>query len=128
MFKFLMAILLLLCMGMICNGETEKSSIYHLIMWHQEWCGPCKIAEKELKPLAIIKSVNFEEVDPDDLKTRDERLFYATEKITNYPTFVLYIELNIGKRTYLKEIGRQSGYYGKDSMLVRIKNWKDQFK
>lgn len=97
---------------------------YHLIKWTQEWCGPCQQARRDLKGDPRWEALNPEEVDPDELKTTDEKLFYETEKVTGVPTFVLYKEILINNRIYLREVGRVVGYDGKEKLLKKLEKFK----
>lgn len=98
-------------------------SKYHLIFYTASWCGPCQKAHGQLdKDVELNKMVVFESVDPDKLKTPEEKEFIQLEGIEEYPTFVLYKELKIGNRYYLKEIGRFSGYTNKGDFMNSLKN------
>ena len=90
-------------------------------MWHQEWCGPCKNAEVDIKQRRQeLNNIGFEEVDPDDLKTQDEQMFFKNEEIRVYPTFVIYARFSLGQHLILKELGRFEGYNDFEEFKTRV--------
>lgn len=133
MIKYLAAVLIFIFtfnINFSFSQTTSESDRYHLIKWTQEWCGPCKTAHSELSGDPRYAALNPEDVDPDNLKTQDEKIFFQTEKINSYPTFVLYRKMELNGRTYLREIGRVWGYNnknGKETFFRQIKDIKSQY-
>lgn len=97
---------------------------YSLIMYTQEWCGPCKNAKAAIaKNPGVLErlSVDFEQIDPDDLRTEQEKDFYRSEGGTSFPTFVLYRQFEINNNIFLKELGRWEGFNNFSSFINKIK-------
>jgi len=116
MFKWLVAGLLVLLMtGSCAAGEI------HIIFWTIENCGPCHKAHNELESDDTYNSWNPETVDPDKLKTPDEKEFFKYMKVKSFPTFIIYKELTINGATYIVEMGRLEGYTTKESFLNNVK-------
>ena len=107
----------------------QDSRKYHLIMWHTTWCGPCRVAERDLDKDPDYLALNPEKIDPEnDLKTDDEKLFYETENVTGFPTFVLYTEVNIRGQIWVRELGRFEGYKNKRDFFNKVENIKNKYK
>lgn len=122
MLKYLAVFLVLICsISKAEDKQIAKSGgpVFHLIFWHENGCQPCKNAERDLTKDPRYLVYNPEEVNGSELRTNDEQLFFKTEKVSSWPTFVLYRELNIGGKIYLREVSRRSGYTDKISFF----NW-----
>ena len=105
----------------ILAAQTCSAADTHIIFFTQEWCGPCQKAHKELEKNATYLSYNPESVDPDNLRTEDEKLFYEMSNVRIFPTFIIYRDLKIGDAHYLMEMGRIEAYSNRDDFLGKVK-------